>query len=309
MNSNNNTKNQNNVNYNHQNQELQELQQNLNEEHGNYGDDNENEENGDNEEDNYDNEEDEVNNEELMPLYTIFMNIMDINNNLVEINNNANNIILALPNFNETVDSNLEEIMIHAHENCYNVPFEVINSIHECYLQSMSYYDENNELIRSTINKVYNECLSYNYKVLTSAIINYSINGMNYIFNHNYEKVEEEIKITLKRLLRFELLMDITPIRYNIQQNQTGEDVKLLVDEEEIEKIPKICYNELEKEIKEKNTSCIICNDEYNDEDIIRKLKCVHIYHKDCIDKWLKEYSYKCPCCRTEVAPHKAVIN
>jgi hypothetical protein len=173
----------------------------------------------------------------------------------------------------------------------------------------MSYYDDNNQIIKATINKLYNECRNSDYIILTSEILNYFINGMNYVFNENYEIVIETIKNKLRRLLRLEFLIDVIPNINNLQPNQQLEDVKLLVDEEEIEKIPKIIYKDLESEIKQKNTSCIICNEDYQNEDMIRKLKCCHIYHMECIDKWLKEYSYKCPFCRSEAAPHKPMIN
>ena len=35
-------------------------------------------------------------------------------------------------------------------------------------------------------------------------------------------------------------------------------------------------------------------------DNIIRQLNCNHIYHKECIDKYLLEYSNKCPICRAE---------
>ncbi len=43
---------------------------------------------------------------------------------------------------------------------------------------------------------------------------------------------------------------------------------------------------------------CSVCYEENNKECVV--LRCKHIYHKDCIDKWLKEHT-TCPQCRYEL--------
>jgi len=46
---------------------------------------------------------------------------------------------------------------------------------------------------------------------------------------------------------------------------------------------------------------CTICQDEYQDGQIIRRLNnCTHLYHKSCIDTWLTDHR-TCPQCRTNV--------
>ena len=37
-------------------------------------------------------------------------------------------------------------------------------------------------------------------------------------------------------------------------------------------------------------------------------IKCNHIFHPECIDKWLCEHSYKCPICREPAGEYKADI-
>ena len=44
---------------------------------------------------------------------------------------------------------------------------------------------------------------------------------------------------------------------------------------------------------------CSVCYEENNKECVV--LRCKHIYHKDCIDKWLKEHT-TCPQCRYDLA-------
>ncbi|EGC39317.1 hypothetical protein DICPUDRAFT_75082, partial [Dictyostelium purpureum] len=45
---------------------------------------------------------------------------------------------------------------------------------------------------------------------------------------------------------------------------------------------------------------CSICLDEFVVNDLIRTLPCIHHYHSDCIEKWLKIKSV-CPVCKYEV--------
>ena len=45
---------------------------------------------------------------------------------------------------------------------------------------------------------------------------------------------------------------------------------------------------------------CVICQDNVEISDIVRILKCTHIYHIYCIDKWFTE-NKKCPTCKTEI--------
>lgn len=43
---------------------------------------------------------------------------------------------------------------------------------------------------------------------------------------------------------------------------------------------------------------CVICTEEYLKDEGVRELNCKHVYHKKCIDRWLKEGSVCCPICR-----------
>jgi len=45
---------------------------------------------------------------------------------------------------------------------------------------------------------------------------------------------------------------------------------------------------------------CVICQDDIINNQIIRKIKCKHIFHIDCIDKWFLE-NKKCPTCKYEL--------
>jgi hypothetical protein len=64
-----------------------------------------------------------------------------------------------------------------------------------------------------------------------------------------------------------------------------------------IVKTKKIQKNNLIKNENDKQSFCIICQDNIVENDIIRYLKCGHTFHLNCIDKWFSENS-SCPQCR-----------
>jgi len=47
---------------------------------------------------------------------------------------------------------------------------------------------------------------------------------------------------------------------------------------------------------------CSVCLNSYIENDIICQIKCSHIYHKTCIDTWIKfSKNLTCPICRKEL--------
>lgn len=45
---------------------------------------------------------------------------------------------------------------------------------------------------------------------------------------------------------------------------------------------------------------CTICLCEYEDDEDVRRLPCMHLFHKDCVDQWLVT-NKKCPMCRVDI--------
>ena len=48
--------------------------------------------------------------------------------------------------------------------------------------------------------------------------------------------------------------------------------------------------------------TCIICLDEFQPGEDIRRLRCQHYFHRACVDKWLLERQRTCPLCLQDVA-------
>lgn len=58
-----------------------------------------------------------------------------------------------------------------------------------------------------------------------------------------------------------------------------------------------------QESIQQHNEICSICLDEYAPNDALGELPCAHVFHCDCIAKWLTERSSTCPLCKTDLMP------
>ncbi|XP_039015352.1 RING-H2 finger protein ATL13-like [Hibiscus syriacus] len=53
---------------------------------------------------------------------------------------------------------------------------------------------------------------------------------------------------------------------------------------------------------KDEEVTCAVCLCEIEEDDEMRELRCGHLFHKDCLDRWLGySYSSTCPVCRTSL--------
>ena len=89
----------------------------------------------------------------------------------------------------------------------------------------------------------------------------------------------------------------------NIQNPQNMEDVRATLGKEGEKEIKH--YNLKE----DKEGTCSVCMMSFEKDQEVSELKCGHIFHKECIMKWLKEYNYKCPVCRAECGKPKFNLN
>ena len=88
-------------------------------------------------------------------------------------------------------------------------------------------------------------------------------------------------------------------------QTQPMNDIKNVINKEELDKLPVKSWTDLDKE---KYKECSICLDDYQETSNVRILHCTHGFHIDCIDHWLTECSYKCPICRDDSNNHHSEI-
>ena len=82
----------------------------------------------------------------------------------------------------------------------------------------------------------------------------------------------------------------------NNQENQifNTKKKKLILDLNEFQ------YKHIKKYSKIKEKKCSICLVKYKKSDLIKELPCNHIFHKNCILKWI-EISNVCPICKYDI--------
>jgi hypothetical protein len=220
---------------------------------------------------------------------------------IAPISPNANNLSTQA-----MIEEEVNKLISSGTNNLQLVTKPVLDFIENCYLENMQYEDDIINIIRYTIRYCFSRRTDFEISELISGIIYYSLGGNNSVFGDNYDDVvlpmlQNELKRIVTQSVRLAILRRAIA-------GPTMEDVKLVVNPDVLEKIPKSKYSEVDDKIKSMNVSCTVCQDDFNTEDTVRILPCEHLYHPDCIDDWLKGHSYKCPCCRKPAAEHSAKI-
>lgn len=88
------------------------------------------------------------------------------------------------------------------------------------------------------------------------------------------------------------------------------EPVRVTVDNEDLRDfVVKKTYHDVTKEelqLSDKPEACSICMENFKEEDETSYVKiCHHLFHDECIRKWLLTYNHRCPMCRKSVDPMK----
>jgi hypothetical protein len=117
--------------------------------------------------------------------------------------------------------------------------------------------------------------------------------NLNNIINETEQFLDEEIPlppINIYETNILDLLNNI--ITTNLQPMQ---DIVVTTNEESLNKIDTL---KITKDMVEKCSICLVDMEE-NDEYL--NIECKHIYHKDCLTTYLKNYNHNCPVCRKDI--------
>ncbi|CAF3486253.1 unnamed protein product [Rotaria sp. Silwood1] len=77
-----------------------------------------------------------------------------------------------------------------------------------------------------------------------------------------------------------------------------GEPPSVGLCDNDIERLPTMTYRKTSKS-SSTDEKCAICLSEYKTGEIVKRLRCKHFFHPECIDPWLKT-STQCPICRRQ---------
>ena len=91
----------------------------------------------------------------------------------------------------------------------------------------------------------------------------------------------------------------------NEEESEEGnnEEIELFMKKREqfILELDEFQYKHLTKYSALKEDKCAICLVKYKGIDIIKEFPCKHIFHKNCIFKWLKTSNF-CPLCKYDIS-------
>ena len=73
-----------------------------------------------------------------------------------------------------------------------------------------------------------------------------------------------------------------------IFENNKNQDIKNIID-----KIPEIQYDKVKYG---NNYQCNICFDSFHEKELLKQLRCKHIFHKECLSQWILNQK-NCPTC------------
>ena len=197
----------------------------------------------------------------------------------------------------------------HIKENCISK----INSNQEHTLlkvlqsenQTLKKQSTQHDMLLTELEKLYNNQnlkikeLKKQYSKLKKFIqINEGLHSCNHFLN---EKIEEEMALkAVEKQIMDELCPNPDTMSYEqllqLEENVGNVNKGLTIDN--IKKIPKVFYK---KVLFEDNDNCIICMENFNENELVKQLKCGHIFHDDCIEHWLLEQK-TCPFCKEEIS-------
>ncbi|XP_067420076.1 RING finger protein 148 [Emydura macquarii macquarii] len=83
--------------------------------------------------------------------------------------------------------------------------------------------------------------------------------------------------------------------RTQIRRCQQLTDVKKAINQLELR-----ILKEGDKEADTAGESCVVCLEVYKPKDVVRILRCSHLFHRKCIDPWLLKHS-TCPVCKCDI--------
>ena len=96
------------------------------------------------------------------------------------------------------------------------------------------------------------------------------------------------------------------------EENEGGEedeeDIFIKKRNQFILELDEFQFKHLKKYSALKEDKCAICLQKYKGADIIKEFPCKHIFHKNCIFKWLKKYTV-CPLCKYDITNDVNKVN
>lgn len=101
------------------------------------------------------------------------------------------------------------------------------------------------------------------------------------------------------------ILLGFNNIQFNqvlIEPNNVFNDIVVTTDENSLNNLSIL------KISNEQNEKCTICLEDMIENDEYFNIECKHIFHKNCLETYLKNYNHICPVCRKEIGNSQPII-
>ena len=216
------------------------------------------------------------------------INQQRINRNLNNLNNNNNiNHINNIPNMNNN-NNNGRNINNNNHLNIYPNNINNPSNYNNININTNQRIREEgpNVQVNANQNIPNNEIRNINryHQNNNNNIPNYNINYPNNLITFNRQRVRPEVAP----------IYGTTTILVNIPER--SDNNRSATDKEILNNLPETQIEDVNKLDSEKK-NCIICLEDFKNKDKAIILPCIHLFHKNCINNWLKAKN-KCPICK-----------
>ena len=120
---------------------------------------------------------------------------------------------------------------------------------------------------------------------------------------------KEELKdhaiahVVEQKQLETQAMMRVVEINefFEEEKLETGDRTPVLKPDE-LNELPTKKFTPSSSEQADK-PSCRICMSEFEEGDQVRTTRCLHLFHQECLDKWLLTQAGGCPICKVKQAP------
>lgn len=80
-----------------------------------------------------------------------------------------------------------------------------------------------------------------------------------------------------------------------------NQQIPVIADQGVVVSLSESYFDSLPEIIPSAGGVCTICQDEFEEDEMVKSIKCGHEFHIDCVRTWLTRESTKCPNCRVEL--------
>ncbi|KAL3369824.1 hypothetical protein AABB24_007047 [Solanum stoloniferum] len=119
-------------------------------------------------------------------------------------------------------------------------------------------------------------------------------------FENQYRTIIELTTLKLQSIMTPQMLEACVDVTLVIDHHCDGGILLAMEESFTINKSSIELLEPIETDERNNNDDCLVCLDEIGEETQVLRLPCSHMFHGDCITKWL-ENSHYCPLCRFQM--------